>query len=187
MPQQGAASHGLIGFLIPVMVIAIVFAIRFRRMGKTRPLRLERLWILPAIYGAFMATMLITMPPQGAGWLWIAMALAAGAVAGWLRGKTMHISVDPVTHALDHAQSPAALGLLLVLVVIRTGSKMYLESGGPMSHAATMLLTDVLIAFAMGMFTLQRIEMFMRARRLLAAARSGGAPRKTPAVTGGGS
>ena len=35
------------------------------------------------------------------------------------------------------------------------------------------MLTDPLIAFALGMFTLQRIEMYLRAKRLLDEARRG--------------
>ena len=33
------------------------------------------------------------------------------------------------------------------------------------------MLTDPLIAFALGMFTLQRVEMYLRAKRLLEEAR----------------
>jgi hypothetical protein len=36
------------------------------------------------------------------------------------------------------------------------------------------MLTDPLIAFALGMFTLQRVEMYLRARRLLDEARGRG-------------
>ncbi len=35
------------------------------------------------------------------------------------------------------------------------------------------MLTDPLIGFALGMFTLQRVEMYIRAKRLLEEARGG--------------
>ena len=174
MNQMSVQPHGLIGALVPVLIVALVLFIRFRRMGKARPLRLERLWLLPVIYGAFATLMLAAIPPQGRNWSWIALALAVGAGAGWMRGKTMHISVDPETHALDHMQSPAALVFLLVLLLVRTGSRMYLQSaGGGLSHQGAMLLTAVLLAFAMGMLTLQRLAMCLRAKRLLAEVRGG--------------
>lgn len=171
MNQQDAGPHGLIGMLVPLLVIAVVLFFRFRRMSKVRPLRLDRLWILPAVYGAFMVVMFVSLPPRGMGWAWVFLALALGAGAGWIRGMTMHIGVDPETHALDHAQSPAAIAFLLLLVLVRSGSRMLLQADGGLSHEATMLLTDALLAFAMGMFSLQRLEMFLRAKRLLAEVR----------------
>ena len=38
-------------------------------------------------------------------------------------------------------------------------------------HFDVMLLTDVLVAFALGLLTLQRVEMYLRAKRLLEEAR----------------
>jgi hypothetical protein len=43
---------------------------------------------------------------------------------------------------------------------------------GAESHVSPAMLTDPLIAFALGMFTLTRLEMYLRAKRLLEAARS---------------
>lgn len=171
MPQDGGSTHGLIATLITVAVIGVILFIRIRRTGKARPLRLERLWIVPAVYAVLMAVVLAEIPPHGAGWLWCALALGVGAAAGWLRGKTMHITVDPETHALDHVQSPAALMFLVALIVVRMASRMYLAESAP-SHAATLLATDVLLAFAFGLLSVQRLEMGLRARRLLNEARA---------------
>jgi hypothetical protein len=45
---------------------------------------------------------------------------------------------------------------------------------GQDSNVSPAMLTDPLIAFALGMFTLTRIEMYLRAKRLLEQARSRG-------------
>jgi membrane protein CcdC involved in cytochrome C biogenesis len=135
-----------------------------RGLSKMRPLKLETLWIVPGMYAVVAALMFFTLPPVG----WVAIAslagLAAGAAVGWQRGKMMHIHVDPETHALNQKASPAAMFFLIALIVVRSGARSLL---GADSHVSPAMLTDPLIAFALGMFTLQRVEMYLRAKRLL--------------------
>jgi membrane protein CcdC involved in cytochrome C biogenesis len=57
---------------------------------------------------------------------------------------------------------------LIALIVIRSLARTVLGESGSVSPA---MLTDPLIAFALGMFTLTRLEMYLRARRLLEEAR----------------
>ena len=47
-PHQPQQSW--IGYAIYFVIIALVIGFRLRRMGKMRPLKLETLWIVPAIY-----------------------------------------------------------------------------------------------------------------------------------------
>jgi hypothetical protein len=54
-------------YLIPIVVIAVVMSFRFRSMGKEKRLRLERLWIAPAVYLMAAAVMLAQMTPHGLG------------------------------------------------------------------------------------------------------------------------
>lgn len=158
-------------YAITIAIVVIVLALRMRRMGQMRPLKLGNLWIVPAIYLVVAALMFVQLPPTG----WVAVAsivgLAVGAAVGWQRGKMMHIHVDPETHALNQKASPAAIFFLLALIVVRAGARSVIGETGSVSPA---MLTDPLIAFALGMFTLQRIEMFLRARRLLEEARGRG-------------
>jgi hypothetical protein len=95
--------------------------------------------------------------------------LVIGAAVGWQRGKMMHIHVDPETHALNQKASPAAILFLVALIAVRSFGRGLLGSEG-LSPA---MLTDPLIAFALGMFTLTRVEMYLRAKRLLEQARRG--------------
>jgi membrane protein CcdC involved in cytochrome C biogenesis len=166
--QAHPVHQGWISYAITIGVIVVIMALRMRRMGQMRPLKLETLWIVPAMYAAVAALMFFSLPPVG----WVALAslagLAIGAAVGWQRGKMMHINVDPETHALNQKASPAAMFFLIALIVIRAGARSVL---GAESNVSPAMLTDPLIAFALGMFTLQRVEMYLRARRLLDEAR----------------
>jgi hypothetical protein len=171
--HQGPAPW--LSYAIPLVVFAVVMALRWRRMRRARRLRLEMLWILPAIYAAVVAAVFVITPPSMAGWAWSALALAVGAGIGWYRGRMMKITIDPTTHALSQQASPAAFLLLAALVAVKFAART--ELGGPPgmaghgpSHGA-MLATDIAMAFALGLISTTRIEMALRARRLLAAAR----------------
>ena len=157
-----------ITYAVTIGIIAVIMAVRLRRMGTMRPLKLGGLWIVPAIYAAVAALMFVQLPPRG--WVAIASAvgLAIGAAVGWHRGKMMHISVDPETHALNQKASPAAVMFLIALIAVRMAARGILGQEGAVSPA---MLTDPLVAFALGMFSLTRLEMYLRAKRLLEEAR----------------
>jgi membrane protein CcdC involved in cytochrome C biogenesis len=160
-----------ISYAFTIGIIVVIMALRMRRMGQMRPLKLGNLWIIPAVYFVVAALMFVQLPPTG--WVAIASAvgLAIGAAVGWQRGKMMHIHVDPETLALNQKASPAAMFFLIGLIVVRVGARSILGQEGGVSPA---MLTDPLIAFALGMFTLQRVEMYLRAKRLLEEARGRG-------------
>ena len=56
-----------ISYAISIGIIAIVMALRMRRMGQMRPLKLETLWIVPAIYLAVAALMFFQLAADGLG------------------------------------------------------------------------------------------------------------------------
>lgn len=169
MHQQVVQPNGLLQYLLPIAIFAIVFGFRIRRMAKERPLKLEQLWIVPAIYLVLVAVTFAATPPHLLGWVVSAAALLVGAAIGWQRGKEMRITVDPETHRLNHRASPLAMLILLLLVGVRAA----LRAEGNALHLDAALVTDVLLAFALGLFATTRLEMYLRGKRLLAqAARS---------------
>ncbi|WP_223798025.1 CcdC protein domain-containing protein [Sphingomonas nostoxanthinifaciens] len=155
-----------ISYLITAAVIGIVLMLRVRGMRRARRLRLEQLWIVPAIYGVLTLWILYQFPPHGAKWLWLAVALALGAALGWRRAAYMRITIDPATHALNQQASPAALVFIVVLILLRQG----LRYEAPALGLDIMTVTDVLVVFALGLLAATRAEMFLRARRMLAMA-----------------
>lgn len=160
-----------VSYAITIGIIIVVMALRLRRAGQMRPLKLGSLWVVPVLYLAVAAIMFAQLPPTG----WVAIGsgvgLLIGAAVGWQRGKMMHIHVDPETHALNQKASPAAMLFLVALIVVRMLARGIIGAEGAVSPA---MLTDPLIAFALGMFTVQRVEMYLRARRLLEEARGRG-------------
>lgn len=168
--MQAQQPGGWISYAIPLVVIVVVMALRWRRMSRVTPLKLERLWILPAIYAVVIGFTFSRFPPHGWGWAFCLVALALGGALGWQRGKMMRITIDPETHALGQAGSPAALLFIVLLVVVRSGARGAMTYSG--SGFDPMAVTDVLMALALGLFTAQRLEMYLRGKRMLAAARA---------------
>jgi len=162
--QAQTGQQGWIGIAVPIIILGLVMFRRIRSMGQLRPLKLETLWVVPTIYLVLAGLLFWQIPPKG--WIAIAsiIALAIGAAVGWQRGTMMHIHVDPETHALNQKASPAAMIFLIALVVVRSGAKTLLGETHAVSAA---MLTDPLIAFALGMLTLTRVEMYLRAKRML--------------------
>jgi membrane protein CcdC involved in cytochrome C biogenesis len=167
--QTQPIHQSWISYAITIGIIVVIMALRMRRMGQMRPLNLNSLWIIPALYLVVAALMFFQLPPTGGVAIASAAALTVGAAVGWQRGKMMHIHVDPETHALNQKASPAAIIFLIVLIVVRSGARSILGQDSDVSPA---MLTDPLIAFALGMFSLTRLEMYLRAKRLLEEARS---------------
>jgi membrane protein CcdC involved in cytochrome C biogenesis len=149
-------------------VIALVFFLRMRGMRRVRRLRLETLWVVPAIFLLVLAVSIWEHPPTALGWLWMILALAIGAGAGWQRGKMMRLTVDPVTHTLNQQSSPAALLFIVALILVRQGLRYEVAQHG----IDVLKITGILLAFAFGLMSAMRIEMYLRARKLLEQARA---------------
>ena len=167
-PLQGSWIAYLIGFAI----FAIILTLRMRSMSRDRPLTIERLWIVPGIYLLIAGFLYWRFPPTGMTIVYCLLGLALGAALGWQRGRLMRIVVDPETHAIRQKASPAAMLFLLGIIAVRYAAREAAVLGGPAWHVDVMAVTDVLIAFALGLLTAQRVEMYLRAKRLLDEARA---------------
>ena len=169
MGGETVQPHGLMQYAIPIAVIAVVFLIRGRQMTRMRRLKLEQLWIVPAIYFVVVATTFALTPPTAKGWLVSIVAFAAGSAIGWMRGRLIAIHVDPQTHTLNQRASPLAMLFIFGIVLV----KMAAQGGGHAMHLDVALVTDAALALALGNFATTRLEMYLRGSRLLAVARAG--------------
>ena len=168
--MQAHEAQGWSSYAITAVVIGIVFAVRWRRMSVVKPLKLERLWIFPACCASVALYMVVMYPPHGLAWLFCAVALVMGGALGWQRGKMMRIIIDPDSHALNMTSSPAAILFLAAIVALRVGARAMIGDGHAL-HIDAFAITDMLVALGLGLFTTQRIEMYLRAKRMLETAR----------------
>jgi hypothetical protein len=168
--QVHPVQHNWLTALLPFVIIAVVLALRMRSMSRERPLKLGTLWLVPAIYVLLVGSMLVTLPPSPAGWGLVILGILIGAVLGWHRGKLIRITRNDETGELSQKASPLAMLLLLALIVLKFGARAIFgdtAAGHPGSGA--MLLTDAFIGFALGLLSATRLELYLRARRILAA------------------
>jgi hypothetical protein len=180
---MGAYGGGqLYGIAIPVLIAVAVIALR---NSRPRRLRLEAMWIRPAIILGIVALSLVArpLPTDFLSIAVVTLGLVVGAGLGWLRGSLMRIDVHPETHDISAQASPVAMLFILALL----GLRMFLRGEAmttPVASLSFVAITDALLLLAGGMLTVANFEMWLRARRLLgeaqAAKASGGS---TPIVS----
>lgn len=149
--------------------VVLLMLLRIGRMTRKRRIRIERLWIGPAIFIAVAGYMIAQFPPTFSvlSYASLSAAVVLGAVLGWFRGLTTRISVEVETHELMAQVSPWGLTILLVLILARMGVRRVLTG-----HVPANVLIDGFIVFYVSMIVVRRLEMFLRCKRLLAEARA---------------
>jgi hypothetical protein len=164
--MQPDLNH-LLPYLIPVLVLALVV----RRSLRQRKLRAERLWIMPVVLLLVGGASLAASPPVTPLAIGVVVAsLALGAAAGWWRGRLTHITIDPETHDLTSRTSPIGVLLVFGLFMARYAVRMVELQHPAALPIAAGVVADGLMTFAIAMMAVQRLEMWLRCRRLLADA-----------------
>jgi hypothetical protein len=154
--------------LVPFVIIGVVMALRLRSMGRERPLNVDTLWIVPLIYLLLVGSMLMALPPSPTGWALFAAGILAGAVLGWHRGKLIRIERNPETGKFMQRASPLAMLLLVALIVLKLGARaIFGDTAAAHPGSGALLLTDTFIGFALGLLSATRLELYLRARRLI--------------------
>jgi hypothetical protein len=171
MTQQQA-----IQLFLPILILLPVLFFRMRRMANAQPLKLNQLWIRPVLFLAATCLALFAptqhhpiraLMPQD--WLWLGLAAGFGSVAGWYWGRTMAIHVHPEDGTLMVRGGQAAMLVLLALILFRLGLRTGLSVEAKTWHLDMVLVSDALIVFTALLFTLRSLEMYLRARRVMAA------------------
>jgi len=166
-----------------VLTLVVVMAIVLMRNRRPRRLRLEAMWIRTVIILALVVLSVVAAPPPTdlLTISLITLAVVVGAGLGWLRGSLMKIDVHPETHDISARASPA--GMLFILAIL--GVRMYLRQEAmttPIAGLSPAAIADALILLAGAMLTVTNLEMWLRARRLLGAARSASATPGDPTI-----
>jgi hypothetical protein len=166
----GASGGGLMSVIIPIVIVAAVVLLR---NSRPRKLKVERLWIYPLILMLMLVAALSAAPPPvtapAIGIL--VLALIVGVAIGWQRGRFTHITLDPATHELTAKASPIAIALILVVFLLRSGAGDLLRLGGhTFDKGLVTAAGDALVVLGVAMMSTQRVEMWIRASRMLGEA-----------------
>ncbi|RAK52072.1 CcdC protein domain-containing protein [Phenylobacterium deserti] len=169
MDQTYGSAAGPWPYLIPLVIIALALL----RNARSRRLRVERLWVGPVLI-LLAAALAITHTPSPGFVTFTAWSLAfiAGSALGWWRGRFTHITVDAETHALTSRTSPLGLLLILAVFAIRALLRGALADNAASLHVSLAEISDGFLLFAVGVVCTHRLEIALRATRLLKEARA---------------
>jgi hypothetical protein len=163
--------------LIPLAVIPVVIVLVLLRNRRKRVLRPNLLWVMPAIV-APLILLGVWGSSRTAGatafgldaWAVLLVGAVLGGVAGWWRGKTVAIEKEP-DGSLKAQASPLGLVLVVALFAFRGVLRPLIESHAAQWHLNALAVTEAFLVFALALIVLQRVEMYIRARRILAGGR----------------
>jgi hypothetical protein len=153
---------------LPLLILLPVLYLRMRRMTKAQPLKWQYLWVRPALLLVIAGLVLASSPPPLAAFPWLGLAAIAGAGAGWQWGRTMRIEMHPENGTLMAKGGQAAMLVLVMLVVMRLGLRSGLQLEAKQWHIDAILITDESILFSALLFGVRGLEMFLRARKVMA-------------------
>ena len=160
--------------LIPLAVIPVAIVLVLLRNRRKRVLRPHLLWVVPAIVGPLIllgvwgSSRAVGAAPFGAGaWAILLVGGVLGGVAGWWRGKTITIEKEP-DGSLRSQASPLGLVLVVALFAFRGVLRPLIESHAAQWRLNALAVTEAFLVFALALIVLQRVEMYIRARRIVA-------------------
>ena len=163
-------SQQLISFGVIAVVFVALMAWRMRRMMTATPFNPYRAWVLPMIFIVFLVLAFLRAWPLGATeWVWVAAAGAAGAGLGWLRGKSITMTYDPVTRQIFAQGGAMAMIFIVVLIVVRTGLNYYLHTQGGSLGIRSEAADVIFSTLGAGLFIARSIELGVRGHRMLVA------------------
>jgi hypothetical protein len=168
-------GSSLANYLVP---LGIVFLVVILRNSRARSLKIERLWVLPAIYMAMLVSALYAEPPPATP-LSIAILVLSfliGAGIGWQRGRFTQVHIHPETGDLSSRASPIGLIFIFAILAVRIVGRNFLAAHASGLHLPILAVTDGFFVLAVAMLSVQRLEVWMRASKMLAEAKSGGYP-----------
>ncbi len=157
----------------PFVVLLLVFALVLRRSGRTRVIRVQRMWIAPAIFVVLTGTTLVVSPLPGL------IAIAAfivvaimGAGVGYLRARHQEITIDHETGVVSSKATQVGTILIAALFLVRYGIKLAFPQLGaqPGSHATADAIAwaNGALIFSAAMLLTQAVWVWLRTQPLLA-------------------
>lgn len=155
-----------------ILALLIMGYILFRN-ARTRRVRMERLWVNPALVLLLTGASIARSPPQSLNAIGLeTLALILGAVLGWWRGRASRLIVDPQTHEVTRSVSIGGMLLILGIFVLRYVLRIVLGDQTAALHVRAVDIADTLLVLLVGVVCAHRTEWFIRARRMIAQAKA---------------
>jgi membrane protein CcdC involved in cytochrome C biogenesis len=152
-------------YAVPVLVMALL-ARRVMKAQQPSVVRLERLWIFPAILLVLTGVTLAHEPIPTIFWMAaFVFVAAAGGAFGWFRVHTLEFIKDPDTGAVTSKSSPFGAIVLVALLLLRYAIKYFLSDEG-IRGVELVRWTDGGLIFSAAMLAAQSAHTWVRARRL---------------------
>jgi hypothetical protein len=169
-------SPQLLQYGLPLLLIVVIVALRARKLSRKQPLKLAGLWIRPVFLLA-ACILVLALPQPGVAprhfavldWAVLALAGVIGGIGGWYLGRTMAIEVHPENGTLMAQASPVGLFVILGLMLVRTGLRAGVRLEAEAWHLDVVLIFDGLIVFTALLFAVRSLEMYLRAKKVMAA------------------
>jgi hypothetical protein len=156
-------------YLLPLGIALVIIV---ARNSRPRRLRIERLWLVPAIYMVLLVSALVAAPPPvtpiSIGLLVLGFVL--GGVIGWQRARFTRIDIHPETHDLTSRASPIGIVFIFAILLLRFGAKDFLIAHPDFLHLPVVALGEALLVMVVATLGAQRLEIWRRATRMLAEA-----------------
>lgn len=171
----------------PLIGIGIALVVILLRNQRKRTLRPELMWILPALFvpliafgmwGVRMAPGADLSPYKAVDWAMIIGCAALGGLGGWWRGRMVVIEKGP-DGTLKAQASPLGIILIIALLAVRSFARPWMEGHADGLGLNVVAVEQAFLVLAGGLIIVQRIEIFIRARTILA----GGADRHVETAT----
>ena len=165
-----------------VITMIIAMGIILLRNSRPRRLSLGAMWIRPMIFIVLIGASAAAAPPPltPASIALLALAFAIGAAIGWQRGKFMRIEVHPETHDITSRASPIGMLFILAVLAARVGLRNFAYETRGIAGVPTAAIASALVLLVGAMMIAQSVEMWLRARKLLAEAQAAKAPLASP-------
>ena len=160
----------------PLIALVIVVPLILLRNRTPRTLRPQWMWVTPAIivplmgfalWGTSMQPGADHRPFDALSWAILAVGFLLGCAAGWYRGKMTTIE-EHADGTLKAQASPLGIILIVGLFLGRSALRSVLEPHAASWGLNALAIADAFLLFVVGMIVVQRMEMFIRARRVLA-------------------
>lgn len=154
----------------PFLAMGAALVLVVLRNRRKRTLRPHLMWVVPALVLPLIGMGLWFTPHAPFGplaYFAFAIALTLGGLVGWWRGKTITIEKQP-DGVLKAQASPLGLIVIVGLLAVRGGLREVMQTHAAAWHLDAAVVADALLLFAVGLIVAQRIEMYLRARRVQA-------------------